>query len=173
MPIKRITPGLTDTTLVTKKQKFYKDIDLAFLPKIGTIDPDGVRRGDVFKKVDVAAVIQSVTTILLTNKNEKPFLPNFGADLRSYLFENIEDYSEATISKVVRDSILRFEPRLKVLDVIFTDMGADKQVPKGAISLTYWDVGTEGRYAIMITVVGQILNTNEEVSIDVNMNRLR
>ena len=68
-PIKRITPGFTDKTLVTKKQKFYKDINLAFLPKRGIIDFDGVRQGAIFKKVDVAAVVQSLTTILLTNKN--------------------------------------------------------------------------------------------------------
>ena len=173
MALKRITPGLTDKTLVTKKQKFYKDLDLAFLPKRGTIDSDGVRRGDVFKKVDVAAVIQSVSTILLTNKNEKPFLPDFGADLRTYLFENIEYYSESVINSVVRSAIKEYEPRIRVTDVIFTDIGADKQVPKGASSLTYWNYGYEGRYAIMITVVGQILNTNEFVSIDVNMNRLR
>ena len=49
MALRRITPGLTDKTLVTKKQKFYKDVDLAFLPKIGAVDSDGVRRGDVYK----------------------------------------------------------------------------------------------------------------------------
>jgi len=173
MALKRITPGLSDRTLVTKKQKFYKDVDLAFLPKIGTIDSDGVRRGDVYKKVDVAAVIQSVTTILLTNKNEKPFLPDFGADLRSFLFEQIEFYSESVINNVVRYAIKQYEPRIRVTDVIFTDLGVDKPVPKGASSLTFWSYGDESRYAIMITVVGQILNTNEFVSIDVNMNRLR
>ena len=173
MALRRITPGLTDKTLVTKKQKFYKDVDLAFLPKIGAVDSDGVRRGDVYKKVDVAAVIQSVSTILLTNKNEKPFLPDFGADLRTFLFESIEYYSESVVSAVVRNAIKKYEPRIRVEDVIFTDVGADKQVPKGATSLTYWNYGTEGRYAIMITVVGVILNTNETVSIDVNMNRLR
>jgi hypothetical protein len=173
MALRRITPGLTDKTLVTKKQKFYKDVDLAFLPKRGTVDSDGVRRGDVYKKVDVAAVVQSVSTILLTNKNEKPFVPEFGADLRSFLFENIEFYSESVINDIVRSAIKKFEPRLRVDDVIFTDLGADKQVPKGATSLTYWDANTEERYTIMITVVGRILNTNEFVSIDVNMNRLR
>ena len=173
MALKRITPGLSDRTLVTKKQRFYKDVDLAFLPKIGTIDSDGVRRGDVYKKIDVAAVIQSVTTILLTNKYEKPFLPEFGADLRSFLFERIEFYSESVVNNVVRYAIKAYEPRIRVTDVIFTDIAANKQVPKGASSLTYWNAGDESRYAIMITVVGQILNTNEFVSIDVNMNRLR
>ena len=173
MALRRITPGLTDKTLVTKKQTFYKDVDLAFLPKIGTVDSDGVRRGDVYKKLDAAAVIQSVSTILLTNKNEKPFVPEFGADLRTFLFENINFYSESVISLVVRNAIKKFEPRIRVDDVIFTDLGANKEVPKGATSLTYWNYGSEGRYAIMITVIGRILNTNEFVSIDVNMNRLR
>jgi phage baseplate assembly protein W len=89
------------------------------------------------------------------------------------LFESIEYYSESVVSAVVRNAIKKYEPRIRVEDVIFTDLGMDKQVPKGATSLTYWNYGTEGRYAIMITVVGVILNTNETVSIDVNMNRLR
>ena len=173
MALRRITPGLTDTTLVTKKHRFYSDLDLIFLPKRGTVEADGVRRGDIYKKVDVAAVTQSITTILLTNKYEKPFLPDFGADLRTFLFEHVESYSESVINNVVRSAIRKYEPRVKVEDVVFTDLASDKVIPKGAASLTYWSNSSEARYAIMITVVVQILNTDELVSIDVNMNRLR
>lgn len=173
MALNRVLPGLNSNTSVTKKHKFYTDVDLFFLPKKGAIDSDGVRRGDVFTKVDVAAVTQSITTILLTNKYEKPFLPDFGADLRSFLFDPMEDYSESVISNMIIASIVKYEPRVKVKDVIITDLGADKRVPKGASTVGYWGNRSEDRFSLMITVVVQILSTNETVNIDVNMNRLR
>jgi len=172
MAQRRITPGLTDKTLVTKKHKFYSDLDLSFTPKLGTVDADGVRRGDIFKKTDVAAVKQSITTILLTNKPEKPFDPNFGADLRAFLFEPMADYSESVVNDIVRSAIEKYEKRVEVLDVIFTDLGIDKVIPSGVSTLSFWDNDMD-RYSLLITVVVRILNTNETVSIDVNMNRLR
>ena len=173
MALNRKLPGLSDNTSVTKKHKFYTDVDLFFLPKRGSIDSDGVRRGDVFTKVDVAAVTQSITTILLTNEFEKPFLPAFGANLRSFLFDPMVDYSESIISNMVISSIIAYEPRVKVKDVIITDLGADKRIPKGASTVGYWGNRSEDRFALMITVIVQILSTNETVNIDVNMNRLR
>tara|TARA_B110000858_G_C17660617_1_gene407091 strand:+ start:380 stop:898 length:519 start_codon:yes stop_codon:yes gene_type:complete len=172
MALNRITPGLTDTTLVTKKHKFYSDLDLNFTAKTGTVNADGVKRGDIFKKVDVAAVKQSITTILLTNKPEKPFDPKFGADLRAFLFEPMADYSESVVNDVVRSAIERYENRVEVVDVIFTDLGVDKVIPSGVSTLSFWNNDMD-RYSLLITVVVRILNTNELVSIDVNMNRLR
>ena len=177
MALRRITPGLTDTTLVTKKHKFYSDLDLNFFPKVGTIyDSDGagnlLKHGDIYKKVDVAAIKQSITTILLTNENEKPFKPKFGANLRSFLFESQATASASVVNQTVRTAIEKYEPRVSVKDVIFTDLGVNKVIPSGASSLRFWD-HADGRYSLLITVIVQILNTQETVSIDVNMNRLR
>jgi phage baseplate assembly protein W len=181
MALRRITPGLTDTTLVTKKQKFFSDLDLNFTAKVGIVyDSDGagnlLMHGDIYKKSDVAAITQSITTILLTNTYEKPFKPNFGANLRSFLFETMESYSESIVSSMVQNAIERQEPRVEVQNVVFTDLGSNKVIPVGASSLGYWkpyESSADDRYALLITVVVKILNTQETVSIDVNMNRLR
>ena len=85
----------------------------------------------------------------------------------------MEDYSESVISNMIISSIVKYEPRVKVKDVIITDLGADKRVPKGASTVGYWGNRSEDRFSLMITVVVQILSTNETVNIDVNMNRLR
>ena len=66
---------LNSGTLVTARNRVFKDIDLSIAKKPS---------GDIFKKQDAAAVKQSVKNILLTNRNEKPFTPNFGGDLNSF-----------------------------------------------------------------------------------------
>ena len=62
-----------------------------YAEKVVLLDPGDYkvftkRVGDIYKKQDVAAVIQSVGNILLTNHNEKPFDPFFGGNIsRCYL----------------------------------------------------------------------------------------
>ena len=78
--------NLATASVNVARKKTYKDIDLSFAKRLD---------GDIFKKTDAAAVKQSVKNILLTNFAEKPFLPNFGGDLNSFLFNNkfkIEDF---------------------------------------------------------------------------------
>ena len=74
--------NLQTPSIVTTRNRKYSDLDLTFAART---------TGDIFKKTDAAAVKQSVKTILQTNFGEKPFQPNFGADLRSRLFENFTD----------------------------------------------------------------------------------
>ena len=97
MALKRTTPDLSNSkSLVTGQQKNWVDLDLAFMAKPGSL-VDGVMKGDVYKKKDTAAVMQSVRRIVLTNFYEKPFNPTFGSNVRSMLFETKENYSESTI----------------------------------------------------------------------------
>ena len=57
----------------------YKDLDIFFTPHPVT--------GDITVKTDTDAVRRSVRNIILTNKYERPFKPNFGGSLRDMLFE--------------------------------------------------------------------------------------
>ena len=68
------TSGLTSA----RNQKFI-DIDLNFTAKSTS--------GDIFKKTDQCTVKQSIKNLLMTNKLEKPFEENFGADIVGMLFE--------------------------------------------------------------------------------------
>lgn len=117
MPLQRQSPGLSKNTLVTSKTVPFKDIDLSFAAKPGSRGSDGVLRGDVYKKEDVDAVLQSVQNILLTNTLEKPFEPSFGANLRQLMFENTNALSENFITGIIKTSIERWEPRAKLVGV--------------------------------------------------------
>lgn len=62
----------------------------------------------------------NLINFLLTDRNERPFSPNFGAGLRSYLFEQISNESldslEATIQSKIEDNFPNII--IKTLDVI-------------------------------------------------------
>ena len=174
MPIKRIEPGLSSTTLVTSSPRDYKDVDLKFAAKRGTLFDDGSRKGDVYKKTDTASVIQSVENILLTNHYDKPFQPLFGADLIRLLFELNTTISEPKIEQIVRGEIERHEPRVQVVAVEVYDASAEEMVPKGIENVFFYNKspGANDHSLIIYTTV-RIKNTNEQVRIPVNMNRIR
>lgn len=175
MALKRITPGLSDTTLVTKVRREFKDLNASFAAKPGTLFEDGVTRGDVYKKEDVKAVMWSVENILLTNNLEKPFDPDFGADLRRLLFGLNTEVSEGEVREYVEQAIREYEPRVEVLDVSIFDPVVDKEVPKGIDNIFFYKTGGVGdeRYSLIINVLCRIKNTTIDFTTQVNMNRLR
>ena len=174
MTLKRITPGLDDTTLITTVRRNFSDIDLKYYPKRGTVFEDGQRRGDIFKKEDVKSIDQSIQNILLTNHYEKPFDPFFGANLRRLLFELNTMIAEDDVEETVTRALERDEPRVEVLSVDVYDAGAAKQIPKGAPNVFFYaNSGQSDHYSLIVYVYCRIKNTGEEITTQVNMNRLR
>lgn len=174
MTLRRIQPGLDDATVTTTVHKNYRDLDLVFQRKSGTVFPDGVRRGDVFKKSDLKAIDQSISTILLTNFYEKPFQPTFGSNLRRLLFELNTVVSESEASEIVEQAIEKWEPRVEVLDVRFYDAGADREVPRGIDNIFFYSVNSsEAEHTMLLYVTCRIRNIGQEITTKVNMNRLR
>ncbi len=89
---------------VQRISRAFKDISLAFTPHPVT--------GDIGVIRNERAINRSVRNIIETNLGEKPFDPDFGADIRSQLFE-LCDYGTASI---LEDQILtalqNHEPRI-------------------------------------------------------------
>lgn len=56
---------------------------------------------------------------LLTNKGERVFNPNFGADLRALLFESIDDSSLDILQANIESSIAERFPQIKVKEIDF------------------------------------------------------
>lgn len=64
----------------------------------------------------------NLVNYLLTNKSERVFNPDFGADLRSLIFENPTADSLEDLRFTISDSItLRF-PQVKVKEINFEDL---------------------------------------------------
>ena len=56
---------------------------------------------------------------LLTNKGERVFNPNFGADLRALLFESIEGSSLDELQSNIESSIADRFPQIKIQEINF------------------------------------------------------
>ena len=174
MAIKRVEPtNLNSATLSTTVNKNYKDMDLSFVNKNGTVFEDGVRRGDVYKKVDLRSVEQSMKNILLTNLYEKPFQPLFGADLRRLLFELDTMVSEPQVRDLIGRAINKWEPRVSI-EKIDLFLPGDQMVPKGTSDIFFYAAksGTEA-HTLLVVIYANIKNTGQEIVTRVNMNRLR
>jgi phage baseplate assembly protein W len=96
-------------TVTTKTTRQYKDLDLSF-----NVHP--VRK-DINKHIDEQAVINSLKNIILTNHYERPFEPDFGSNIRSMLFENLDSITAITLEREILQTIENFEPRVSVTKV--------------------------------------------------------
>lgn len=75
---------------------------------------------DVNLKKDIEAVKRSLRNLLLYRRYEKPFQPEFSADVQSLLFENNSPVYLTVMKKKIEDSIRSFEPRIAELNVQFS-----------------------------------------------------
>jgi uncharacterized protein len=66
------------------------------------------------------SVYQSVLTILGTAKGERAMRPDFGCGIYDLTFEPQSDATASTVSQMVQEALLRFEPRIDVVDVEVT-----------------------------------------------------
>jgi len=139
-----IEDGTLDRSIVSSRNVAYKDIDLTFSPKPA---------GDIFKKVDAAAVKQSVKNLLLTSRGEKPFNNFFGSNLNSALFALDTEFDPEFVQNLIFDAITNHEPRARVLSVTV------QLKPENNTLDT--------------TVKFQVVNTKEIVTVDVSLARVR
>ena len=92
-----------------RSNRIYSDLNLSFTKNPAT--------KDVARLFDVQAIKRSVKNIILTNKYERPFNPDFGCNLRGFLFENITEPLLVVIKDRISMAIEKFEPRVSVEDV--------------------------------------------------------
>ncbi len=53
----------------------------------------------------------------MTNHYERPFDPDFGSNIRSMLFENLDSITAISLEREILQSIENFEPRVSVSKV--------------------------------------------------------
>jgi phage baseplate assembly protein W len=80
--------------------------------------------GTLVKAAYEDSVQQSVWIILSTAKGERVMRPDFGCGIHELVFDTITASTSGRVAAAVRDALLRFEPRIDVLDVK-VDPGAD------------------------------------------------
>ena len=114
--------GFTGSEVATTEDGpswIYSDLSFGFKPS-----PFFIRQGlsgDVVRVYDGNSIKQSIYNIVLTNRNERPFKPDFGSDLRRFLFEPMGEWDVYEMESAIRDQLDLYEPRIEVEDVRITE----------------------------------------------------
>ena len=91
------------------QQSTFKDLSVVFKKHPVTDDLVTVK--------DKVAIAQSISNLLQTNTGERPFNPDLGSGIRELLFEQADWGTAAAIRGRVRECLVKYEPRIKVLRV--------------------------------------------------------
>ena len=96
MPLERVSRG-------------FRDISMSF--EINPISNDliGVKND--------TAIARSIRNLVLTTPGERFFNPTLGSKISDILFDNLDDISAAALRDEIEETIIRFEPRVKLDDV--------------------------------------------------------
>ena len=94
----------------TKNIKQYTDIDLSF--KINPFTKD------IYLKTDEDAVKTALKHLIQTRNFERPFHPEIGTQIHSLMFENFSSAVKIAMERTIKETIEKFEPRVRLIDVI-------------------------------------------------------
>ena len=96
MPVERVSRG-------------FKDISMSF--EVNPINADiiGVKND--------TAITRSIRNLVLTTPGERFFNEDLGSGVSEVLFDTLDDISGAAIRDEIEQTIIRFEPRVKLTDV--------------------------------------------------------
>ena len=99
----------------------FKDINITFKKHPVT--------NDLVVSKDASAIKQSIVNLLMTNKGERVYQPEYGSDLRKFLFEPMDFATAAAIQSNIISTLKKFEPRIGVQTITaipnFDDNGFD------------------------------------------------
>ena len=90
---------------ITKKK--FVDLDFAFARHPVS--------GDVSKKVNEAAIINSIKNLVMTRRYDRPFHPELSSQVHGMLFEQMTSNTADTLKRTIYYVIQNFEPRVEVL----------------------------------------------------------
>ncbi len=96
MPVERISKG-------------FKDVSMSFEVNPITNDLIGVKND--------TAIARSIRNLVLTTPGERFFNEDLGSGVNEVLFDNVDDISAAIIRDEIEQTIIRFEPRVKLQNV--------------------------------------------------------
>lgn len=85
----------------------FRDSDKGFFLRLNTVDSKAI-------KADLIHLI-------LTNKGERLYLPDFGTNLRKYLFDPYDGITESEIKSEITTAIKKYIPNLKVNEITFQE----------------------------------------------------
>ena len=83
---------------------------------------------------DADAIRADLLHLLLTNKGERLYLPDFGSDLKKYIFEPNDDVTHEQIKDNLNATIKRYMPNLTIDSIKFRNDSIEELI---IVELTY------------------------------------
>lgn len=123
--------------------KLFYGQSLGFPPRVG---PDG----RLLWSSGEENVRESICIILRTRPGERLQLPDFGCGLDRYLFEPNNVANLRLIQEAVKQSLARWEPRIKLGDIRVALNPADPQIVD--ITILYTLIATQKREQVNLSV---------------------
>tara|TARA_R110000751_G_scaffold3656_1_gene17392 strand:+ start:334 stop:717 length:384 start_codon:yes stop_codon:yes gene_type:complete len=83
---------------------------------------------------DADAIRADLLHLLLTNKGERLYMPDFGSDLKKYIFEPNDDVTHEQIKDNLNATIKRYMPNLIINSITFKNDSIEELI---IVELTY------------------------------------
>lgn len=96
MPVERVSQG-------------FKDLSMTFQVNPVNFDLIGLK--------NETAIARSIRNLVFTQPGEKFFNPNLGSRVSRQLFENMDAISASIIEDEIRDTINKYEPRVRLVSI--------------------------------------------------------
>jgi phage baseplate assembly protein W len=130
---------------MARNTRTFSDLDLNFTKHPVT--------KDVVRKFDEEAIKASVKNLVLTQNYERPFHSEIGSQIRGLLFEPATPMLNIMLKRAITDTIINFEPRVKLDEVLVTVSPDNNEV--------------------YVSIHFTIINTIRPVSVDLILTRTR
>ena len=97
------------------RKKIYNDLKLSLVEH-------PINHSIACQVNDIEAVKNALQNLILTNTNEKPFMPTFGGNLRALLFEPADILTGLALKSTILQTVYKYEPRVSEVTVqVFDD----------------------------------------------------
>jgi len=108
---------------------------------------------DLARKIDEDSIKESIKNLVLTDRGERPFQPNLGCDIRKILFENVAPDTIIIAKEMIINTLKAYEPRAAII-------GVDVHAPPDQNTL-------------IVTIVFNVINREEPVTLNITLERVR
>ena len=119
MPVERVSRG-------------FKDISMSF-----EVNP--ITNDTITVKNDTA-IARSIRNLVLTTPGERFFNENLGSEVGLVLFDTVDEISSSIIRDEIEQTIVRYEPRVKLEDV---KVKGDPDNHQFDVTITYDIIGAD------------------------------
>jgi phage baseplate assembly protein W len=108
---------------------------------------DNPEKGYLFKMNELTndAVKSDLLLLMLTQKGERYYNPDYGTNLKKFIFEPNDDLTEFDIKEQIKTDVKKYLPNVNIGDIIFikNELGMDDREILVTVKFTYGNSALE------------------------------